>query len=94
MRTLHITAAVCAVASGLAWLAASAVTVVPSAEAARGWLMVIAALSLAFWGWLALWAGRRLRAAGAPRAVPLWVRGALVGAGMAFVLGVLLLAAG
>jgi hypothetical protein len=96
MRAIFITASVSSVASLVAAVGFSAMSIVPSpgAEAWR-WRMILAAAAfLIVWLGLAVWARRKMHlSAGAP-ALPTWLGRTLVAAGVVYVLLVLLFTIG
>jgi hypothetical protein len=96
MRAIFITASVCSVASLVAAMGLSAMSIVPSpgAEAWR-WRMILAAAAFLV-GWLgvAIWARRQMRLSVGASMLPTWFGRTLVAAGVAYVLLVLLFTVG
>ena len=79
----------CAVASLLAIVAASAITVAPGAEVHRGYGLLFASLCLCLWVGLAIWARSRRQTTPSP-----WLKGLLLGIGSLYLLAVLLFSLG
>jgi hypothetical protein len=90
MKAVFITSLVSALMSLVAILGLSAMTVVPRVESLRGQMMLVSGVFFLIWISLAFWLRPRPSLASLPR----WARGLLVSAGVAYVLGILLLLIG
>jgi hypothetical protein len=96
MRAICITASVCSVASLVAAVGLSAMSIVPSpgAEAWR-WRTILAAVTfLVGWLGLAIWARRKMRLSVGAATLPTWLGRTLVAVGVVYVLLVLLFTVG
>lgn len=94
MKSLLLTSLICILASCVALLAASAMTVVPSAEVGRRQMTWLVSILLVTWLCPAAWAGVRLGSGRAPLPVERTLAAILVVVGILYSLAIVVVAVG